>query len=271
MPDIQLPAIRLYYEERGEGAPILCIHGTSSSAIAWEGSAAELARHGRVITYDRRGCTRSERPEPYLVTSVSEHADDAAALLQALPATPAIVIGRSYGGEVAVDLVLRYPECVRGLVLLEGAPLSLVPETRKWDAELAERVISAADEGIDTVAEALIRNVLGDAAWEQFPDQVKRMFTDNSPAILAEMRGGSLEVDAASLATIDVPALLVAATESPEAFRQCNDAMAAAMPHARTVLLGGGHMIDPSDPAVLDFIREVLADSAIGTATTQGV
>src|SRR5262245_40066792 len=117
MPDIRLRAIRLYYEERGEGAPILCIHGTASSALVWEGAVEALSLLGRAIAYDRRGCTRSERPEPYLTTSVAEHADDAAALLECLSATPAVVIGRSYGGEVALDLALRFPERVRALVL----------------------------------------------------------------------------------------------------------------------------------------------------------
>ena len=81
-----------------------------------------------MIVYDRRGCARSERPEPYERTSVREHADDAAALLDALAAIPAIVIGRSYGGTVASDLALRYPDRVRALVLLEpDAPPELAP------------------------------------------------------------------------------------------------------------------------------------------------
>ncbi|MBI3971668.1 MAG: alpha/beta hydrolase [Chloroflexi bacterium] len=267
MPDIQLPAIRLYYEERGEGAPILCIHGTSSSALVWETAVEQLSRLGRVIVYDRRGCTRSQRPEPYLTTSVSEHGDDATALLEALSATPAIVIGRSYGGEVAIDLALRYPDRVRALVLLEAAILCLSPGARQWNEELHERVMSAAARGIDTVGEVLLRNVLGDAAWEQFPDGVKRMFTDNGPAILAEFRGGGLEVDAAALATIDKPTLLVAAADSPEAFRQVTEAMAAAMPNARTVLVAGGHLVNPAEPAVLRFIQQVLAGSEEHAAT----
>ena len=98
MPDARLNGIRLYYEQQGEGTPILCIHGTSSSALVWGEAVATLARLGRVIVYDRRGHTRSERPEAYERTSVSKHADDAAALLDGLRATPAIVIGRSYGG-----------------------------------------------------------------------------------------------------------------------------------------------------------------------------
>lgn len=266
MPAIQLPAIRLYYEERGVGAPILGIHGTGSSALLWAGAVADLARLGRAIVYDRRGCTRSQRPEPYRTTSVAEHAADAAALLVALSATPAIVIGRSYGGEVATELARRYPQHVRALVLLEGVPLRLAPEARSWVAALAARVLAAAAGGIDTVGEALLRDVLGDAAWERCPEPVQRMFTANGPAILAEFRGGGLEVDVTALAAIDTPTLLVAATDSPEAFRLANAALAAALPHARTALVRGGHLVDPAGPAVLGFIREVLAARGAGAA-----
>jgi pimeloyl-ACP methyl ester carboxylesterase len=124
--------VRLYYEERGRGAPILCIHGGGSSALMWADAVEGLARLGRVISYDRRGCTRSERPEPYERTSVAEQADDAAALLDALAAAPAVVIGRSYGGAVAIDLALRYPDRVRALVLLEGDALGLSPAALEW-------------------------------------------------------------------------------------------------------------------------------------------
>jgi esterase len=260
MPDIQLPNIRLYYEEHGAGDPILCIHGTSSSAMVWGTAVEELARLGRVIVYDRRGCSRSQRPQPYLTTTVCEHADDAAALLEVLAAIPAIVIGRSYGGEVAIDLALRYPERVRALVLLEAAILSLSSDAQRWAEEVNDSVRSAAaTRGVEAVAEVFLRRVLGDATWEQFPEAAKRMFTDNSPAILAEFAGGGLQVDPATLARIQQPALLVAAADSPNAFRQVTDAMAAAIPNARTVLVGGGHLVNPAEPAVLTFIQEVLA------------
>ena len=72
--------------------------------MIWGQAVDELARLGRIIIYDRRSCTRSERPSPYETTTVAEHADDAAELLLSLAATPAVVIGRSYGREVALDL-----------------------------------------------------------------------------------------------------------------------------------------------------------------------
>ena len=81
MPELQVNGVQLYYEEHGQGPPILCVHGTGGSTLMWAAAVPELARLGRVIVYDRRGCTRSQRPDPYDKTSVGEHADDAAALL----------------------------------------------------------------------------------------------------------------------------------------------------------------------------------------------
>ena len=122
------------------GAPILCIHGAGSSALAWAGAVEKLARLGRVIAYDRRGCGRSERPEPYERTTVGEHADDAAALLDALAPAPAVVVGRSFGGWVATELALRHPGRVRALVLLEPDAPGLSAAADAWVSAFAGRM-----------------------------------------------------------------------------------------------------------------------------------
>ena len=258
MPDVKANGVRLYYEEQGSGDPILCIHGTSSSAMVWRAAAIEeLARLGRTIVYDRRGCTRSERPEPY-ETSVVQHAEDAAALLEELDAVPAVVIGRSYGGETAIELALRYPEHVRALVLLEAAALTLDDWAMVWAGMLRAEVEETAARSVESVAETFLRKVLGDETWESFPETLKQMFTDNSAAILAEFRGPWLEATAADLERIAAPTLLVAGLESPPAFRRITDRMAEAIPGSRTVLVEGGHLIDPGHPDVLKFVAETL-------------
>jgi pimeloyl-ACP methyl ester carboxylesterase len=260
MPEIQLPEIRLFYEEHGAGLPILCIHGTSSSALAWGAAIEPLSRLGRVIAYDRRGCTRSERPQPYETTSVPEHADDAAALLKALDATPAIVIGRSYGGEIALNLALRYAEYVRALVLLEPANLSLSAAGKRWEKDLQGMVrATAAERGVDAVAEAFLREVAGDA-WDHFPAAARQMFTANGQAIIAELTGGSMPITPEDLSKIRQPALLVSGAASPPVFREVDDVIAAALPNSRTAVVAGGHLINPADPAVLQFIEAVLSE-----------
>jgi len=248
--------VALYYEEHGAGEPIVGIHGTSSSAAAWADAVEALATRGRTIVYDRRGCFRSERPEPY-ATNVHQQADDAAALIDALAAAPAIVIGRSYGADIAIDLALRYPDRVRALALLEGLESST--ETgRRWLADLEERVLAAAEADMSTAAETLHRNVLGDATWEGWPEPAKQMFAANGPAIVAELRGGPLDVSREQLRSIVQPTLLVAGKDSPPAFAESTNLAAAAMPSARVEWIEGGHLINPAHPAVLAFIDEVL-------------
>jgi len=252
--------VRLHYEEHGAGAPILCVHGGGSAALMWGDAVEVLARLGRVIAYDRRGCARSERPQPYR-TSVAEQADDAAGLLDAVAAGPAVVIGRSYGGAVAIDLALRHPGRVRALVLLEGDALGLSSSALEWTRAIGDRLRAVAEQdGVDAVYEALIGEVVGEGAWESLPEEARRVLTRNGPALLAEL-GYVDEVmpDAAAFATIDAPTLLVAASESPPEQREMTEAMARALPDARTVSVAGGHLIDPAGPEVLGFIREVLA------------
>jgi esterase len=257
----QVNGVALHVEERGQGDPILCIHGTGSSTELWSDAAKRLAAHGRTIIYDRRGFGRSERSEAPAV-GVPEHVADAAALLDALDASPAIVIGRSYGGEVALELALRHPDRVRALALLEGGGLSLGDELGEWIAKVDARLDEAAQRDPDSVGETLMREVLGDDGWEAMPETAQAVFVANSAAILAEERAGMPDVDPAELAEVRCPVLLIGATSSPPPFRQVVQRVADALPASRVTWAEGDHLIDPAHPAVLDFVDEVVQGRA---------
>jgi len=252
MPHASVNGVRLYYEERGAGTPILGIHGAGSSAVFWEDAAERLSALGRVITYDRRASHRSELPDPYDVTSVREHADDALALLRELDAEPAILVGRSYGGTVALDLALRHPDSVLGIALLEAGPMDLDAEYDAWFEQLRETAETAPP---DRVGEAVMRAVFG--AWEELPDGWRDLFTSNGAALLAELRGGE-RTDNSTFDRLRVPTLVVTATDSPEMIRRCSATLASALPGARKATVGGGHAIDPAGEDVLAFVRDIL-------------
>jgi pimeloyl-ACP methyl ester carboxylesterase len=257
MPHVSVNGARLYYEERGSGTPILGIHGGGSSAVFWEDAAERLSKLGRTIVYDRRGSNRSERPEPYDVTSIREQADDALGLLGALDAEPAILIGRSYGGTVALELALRHPASVLGVALLEAGSRGLSREYDDWFDRMAQTAEQAAAErGAESVGEVVLREVFG--AWEELPDVWRDVFGGNGPVLLAEIRGGET-TDNARLRELQAPALVVTADASPEPVRRGSLALEAALPQARTAHVGGDHAIDPAGPAVIEFVAEIVA------------
>lgn len=128
--------VQLHYLSSGEGQPLLAIHGIGAGAALLSDQLAELTDRSRVITYDRRGYGKSEAPEPYLATTVIEQGDDAAALLLALGAGPALLVGVDFGALIALDLCLRRPELVSAAVLADPPVYSLDVESTR---ELAEQ------------------------------------------------------------------------------------------------------------------------------------
>jgi pimeloyl-ACP methyl ester carboxylesterase len=256
MPHARVNGVRLYYEERGSGTPIVGVHGAGSSAVFWEGALDRLSELGRAIIYDRRGSNRSDRPDPYEVTSVREHADDALGLMRALDAEPAALIGRSYGGTVALDLALRYPGSVLGIALLEAGPMGLSPHYDSWFASIRTTLEEVP---VEAAGETLLREVFG--AWEELPQTWRDVFTVNGPALLAEIRGEE-RTDNDRFDELTAPALVLTAETSPEPIRLGSEALGRVLPNARHERVGGDHAIDPAHPAVLAFLSDVLADTA---------
>lgn len=269
MPRITVNAVELHVEVRGEGVPILGLHGTPSSAVMWEYAAEQLARHGRCITYDRRGFLRSRVEGPVAPVDLADHVDDALALLDALAARPALVVGRSTGGLIGLELALRSPRDVLALVLLEPAVFLLDDPVRAWAAELRDRVLDVEARDPDSVAQAVIRDALGDGVWDSFPPELREMFAGTNEGTRAELHGEGMDLsarprifEAAQLAELAVPVLVVAAADSPEPLRRSAVRLGELLPAAETAHVPGGHLIDPSGSAVLKFIDRHAAGAA---------
>jgi len=112
---------------RGSGPALLLISGGGGDADQWMRVAPLLAQEFTVVTYDRRGLSRSPPPESWTATSVAEQAEDAAALLRALDLGPAVVVGHSGGASIACSLVMAHPEVMRHAVIYEAPLFAVVP------------------------------------------------------------------------------------------------------------------------------------------------
>lgn len=118
---IEVDGVRLHYVERGEGEPLVLLHGNGSMIQDFESSGLldEAAKSYQVIAFDRPGYGHSERRRSTVWTA-ERQADLIAEALAQLDATPAVVLGHSWGCSVAVSLGLSHPDSVKALVLASG-------------------------------------------------------------------------------------------------------------------------------------------------------
>jgi len=255
-------AFGLYFEETGEGVPILLIHPSGATSSTWGAAAEELTRVGRVIVYDRRGYARSGSES---VRSVSKHTADAAALLEHLRTPPAVVVGTSAGAAIAVDLAVRRPDLVRVVIAHE------FPWRFTSHLPTASQIVALAEVGSLALvgrhadaAEVLLRATYtyrgGGSAWDAFPAEWRRVARDNARATLADFRNSIVAYPtAADLATIEVPIVCSYGSRSQSNIVRLVRSLAAAIPAATTREIDGAGHAAPFD-ATTNFVR-LIADS----------
>jgi 3-oxoadipate enol-lactonase len=117
MPYAYAKDVRLYYELHGEtGSPLLLIAGYGATLAGWWRPTVDcLAERHRVILFDNRGAGNSDKPDQ--AYTMTQFADDTAAVLDAAGFESAHVLGASMGGMIAQNFALRYANRVRGLIL----------------------------------------------------------------------------------------------------------------------------------------------------------
>src|SRR5579859_7648939 len=115
MPVARVNEVELYYELEGNGEPLVFVHGSWGDHHNWDPVVTPLAESFRVVTYDRRGHSASERPPGQ--GSVFEDADDLAALVEHLDLAPAHIVGNSGGAAIVLRAAARHPEIFRTLVV----------------------------------------------------------------------------------------------------------------------------------------------------------
>jgi pimeloyl-ACP methyl ester carboxylesterase len=257
MPKTEVNGVRLFYEIAGRGEPLVLVHGSWVDATRWRAVVAGLAESFRVLVYDRRGHSRSERPDA--PGSVDEDGDDLAALLKTLDLAPAHVVTSSYGGNIALRLATRRPEIFRSLCchepplwsLLNGDPVAqrnLEQGARSLEA-VGRRIAGGDHEG---AARQFVEEVaFGPGAWERgLSPEMRAIFVRNAPTYLDELQDPrQLRIDQDALSQLELPVRLTRGSESPPTFAAVIDRLVELIPHvAQETIDGAGHAPQLSHP-----------------------
>lgn len=268
MPVSPVNGVKLFWELSGQsGDPIVLVHGSWIDHHNWDAVVPLLARSFRVLTYDRRGRSQSERPAS--PSSIRTEVADLAALIEELQLGPAHVIGNSSGGSIVLRLAGERPDLFRSLIVNEPALLDLLAD----DAAGTE-MLRAVKAGLDAVAELLAAGEMeGGArrfvemidgspdAWAEMPSEVRDLVIFNAPTFLAEMRDPDFfSIDLGRLRRFTGPALLTLGEQGPPFFPPIVERVARALPQAeRHIFPGAGHEPEQTHPdafvaAVTEFI-----------------
>jgi pimeloyl-ACP methyl ester carboxylesterase len=271
MPTLIANSLQLAYDMTGAGEPLVLVHGGWSDRFNWSPVVDDLARDFTVVTYDRRGHGRSERPADQGTRRDQE--DDLAALVTRLGRGPVHLAGTSFGGSISLGLATRRPELVRSVVAHEPPLLSVMAGDAAFGrvlGETAEKITAIAVRvaGGDAAgaAEQFVEEVaLGPGSWAMLPEPLRATMIDSAASFVAEQRDAAwATIDEASLAAIARPVLLTDGDASPAWFRPIVARLAAIAGDAADVhtYAGGGHAPHVTHPEqYVAAVRAFLAGS----------
>jgi pimeloyl-ACP methyl ester carboxylesterase len=260
VPTIDINQTTLHYERTGQGAAMLFMHGMCGDADVWADQAQRFADRYTCVRYDRRGHSRSARGDATITDAL--HADDAAALIDALELAPCLLVGSSGGAAIAVEVALRHGHLLRGTVLSEPPLFSLDPDAgHVVMRELIPLVEEATATGGPRAAVDAFFSFVCPGLWSILDEDRKDRYRANGDIGLTDLRSPSLDITPADLSAVTTPALVIAGGNSHPSFRSVAHRLVAALPDARFLVLeGSGHVTYAEKPD--DFANAVAVFAA---------
>jgi len=247
----RINGVRLFWDLRGEtGDLLVLVHGSWGNHHNWDSVVPAFERSFRVLTYDRRGHSQSERPGGQ--GHVEEDVADLAALIDHIGRGPAHIAGNSFGAAIVLRLAGERPDLFRSLIAHEPPLFRLLahePEAQTALAVVDERIgvvmrmLEAQDypggarQFVETIA-------FGPGAWEQLPPELRETFIFNASTWLDEMRDPeALSINLDRLRAFSARALLTVGGQSPPFFPLVVRQISQKIPRAVTSTFpGAGHV-----------------------------
>jgi pimeloyl-ACP methyl ester carboxylesterase len=237
METIDVNGIRLAFERRGKGTPLVLLHGYPLDHHLWDAVVPLLEDTFDLILPDLRGFGGSSTVDSFY--AMEDYASDIAALLDHLGIQKAAVVGHSMGGYVALAFARLYPERVTGLGLVSSQVLADPPDRKEGRYKSAAEV---ADKGIGSVVAAMTPKFTSDARLQEFARN--SMEQQQPAAYIGALKAMAERVDSTPLlSALTVPVLLVHGDSDALIPIDRAREVKTALPNAYLVEIGGaGHM-----------------------------
>ena len=225
---------------------VVVVHGSLDRSTAFLRVARELSEF-EVLRYDRRGYGKSLAAGA--APSFDSQVDDLASVVGG---EPAVVVGHSLGGVIALAFASRHPERARAVVAYE-APMPWLPT---WPSRSAGSAAISGSEDDGDAAEGFMRRMVGDDRWEQLPASTRAQRRAEGPALVAEL----LSLRAPNpvpydLPTFPVPVIAGHGGESRPHHQESARTLAAGVPDGELVVIDGAshgaHLTHPAEFAAL--------------------
>lgn len=258
MPFVQNQGAKIYWDERGAGAPLLLIMGLGWPSQMWYRTRPQLAAQFRTIAFDNRGVARSDVPPgPY---PISLMASDAAAVLDAAGAASAHICGMSMGGMIAQQFALQYPQRVRSLIL--GCTASGGPHAVQAEREVIQLLLSPRGDP-EEMARAVYPYIYDPGTSDARKEEdlaVRRHWFPTAEGYFAQLQGIMAWEAYGRLLHISAPTLVIHGETDRLVPPENGRLIAARIPNAKLVLIPhASHIFSTDQPdaahrAMLDFL-----------------
>ncbi|HET8523263.1 MAG TPA: alpha/beta hydrolase [Thermomicrobiales bacterium] len=259
---VRADGLDLAYVERGEGVPVVFVHGSVNDFRSWRRQIDTFSERYRAVAYSRRYHWPNQPPAAGDVFSIAQHVADLADVIINLGLAPAHIVGSSYGAMTALTLAIEEPALLRSLVLGEPPLLPWLPGLAGGQALLDTFLSSAfhpageafargeTREGVRT----FIDGVIGAGAFDRMGPPAQASMLDNAEVERLETVTPSDQyfpaLTPADVAPLQVPVLLLKGEKSPPMFGLITDELARVLPTAERITIpGASHGMHAQNPA----------------------
>lgn len=153
MPHARVNGVSLFYEDTGEGDPIVFAHEFADDYRSWADQVSHFAQRYRCIAYNARGFAPSEAPTALDAYSLEHSVADMAGLMRHLGINHAHIVGLSMGSMTTLNFGLRHPEMARSLVVAGTGPGDTARAKARFEAEIVVFIADIETKGWARVAE----------------------------------------------------------------------------------------------------------------------